>query len=160
MAQATTGQSQEIAALQRQRDTFREQQGRYQRALEALYHVSVASRGNTSFRAIFEVTCRELRAIFPLDACYMAVCDTSRPELFRAAYMYDEGLVEYVENTQHGHLTGMLLERRTPMLFRDLQAERLQSATPVDRFGNDRKFSRSWIGAPLLIDEDAVGVIS
>src|SRR6185503_8624595 len=98
MAQATTEHSQEIAALERQRDAFREQQGRYHRALDVLYRVSVACHGRASFREIFEVTYQELRAVFPLDACYIAVCDTSRPQLFRAVYRVDEEQAEYLEH--------------------------------------------------------------
>src|ERR671933_2293613 len=105
MPQATTGHSQEIANLERQRDAFRQQQGRYRRALDVLYRVSVACRGRASFREIFEITYQELRAVFPLDACYIAVCDTSRPDLFRAVYKVDEGQAEYVEHTPYGRLT-------------------------------------------------------
>src|SRR4029079_11745340 len=59
----------------------------------------------------------------------------------------------------YGRLTGRLLEHRAPLLFGDLLEERLPSATPVDRFGST-KHARAWIGVPLLIDQDAVGVIS
>jgi GAF domain-containing protein len=160
MAQPTLSPNQQLAALERQRDEFRRQQERYRRALDALYSVSVACRGHTSFREIFEVTYGELAAIFPVDACYVALCDMSRPDLFRAAYMVDEGQGEYVEGMPHGRLTGMLLARRAPLLFPDLAAERLQSQVPGDRFGNREKFARSWMGVPLLIGQSAVGVIS
>ena len=56
MEPATSTHNQEIAAIERQRDAFREQQGRYRRALDVLYHVSVACRGRASFREIFEIT--------------------------------------------------------------------------------------------------------
>src|SRR6476620_10576290 len=102
MTQATTGDSQEIESLERQRDAFREQHERYRRALDVLYQVSMASRGRTSFRELFEVTCQELRAVFPLDACYIAVCDTSRPDLFRAVYRVDEEQAEYLEHLPYG----------------------------------------------------------
>src|SRR5947208_295722 len=160
MDQATSTHNQQILAIERQRDAFREQQGRYRRALDVLYHVSVACRGRASFREIFEITYQELRAVFALDACYLAVCDLSRPDMFRAAYMIDEDLAEYIENQPHGKLTGLLLARRTPLLFSDLAAERLQSPFPGDRFGNPSKLSRSWMGVPLLVGQDAVGVIS
>ena len=160
MDQATSTHNQEIAAIERQRDTFREQQGRYRRALDVLYHVSVACRGRASFREIFEITYQELRAVFTLDACYLAVCDLSRLDMFRAAYMIDEGQAEYIEDQPHGKLTGLLLTRRTPLLFGDLAAERMQSPFPGDRFGNPSKLSRSWMGVPLLVGQDAVGVIS
>ena len=160
MEPATSTHNQEIAAIERQRDVFREQQGRYRRALDVLYHVSVACRGRASFREIFEITYDELRAVFALDACYLAVCDLSRPDIFRAAYMIDEGQGEHIEDQPHGNLTGMLIARRAPLLFSDLAAERLQSPLAADRFGNQSKLSRSWMGVPLLVGQDAVGVIS
>ena len=109
MEPATSTHNQEIAAIERQRDTFREQQGRYRRALDVLYHVSVACRGRSSFREIFEITYQELKAVFTLDACDLAVCDLSQPDIFRAAYMIDEGLGEHIEDQPHGNLTGMLI---------------------------------------------------
>src|SRR5262245_19081510 len=160
MEQTAAPHNQEIAAIERQRDAFREQQGRYRRALDVLYHVSVACRGRASFREIFEITYQELRAVFTLDACYLAVCDLSRPDMFRAAYMVDEGQAEYIEDQPYGRLTGLLLTRRMPLLFGDLAAERMHSSLPGDRFGNTNKFSRSWMGVPLLVGQDAVGVIS
>lgn len=152
--------SRQVAELQAQRDALRAQEDRYRRALDALYTISVACRGRITFREIFEIAYHELVALFPLDACYVAVCDINHIDKFRAAYMVDEGTVEYVEHIQHGHLTSRLLAGRVPLLFRDLQAERLQSSAPVDRFGNNQKLSRSWLGVPLLIGQDAVGVIS
>src|SRR5262249_38185368 len=160
MEQTAAPHNQEIAAIERQRDTFREQQGRYRRALDVLYHVSVACRGRSSFREIFEITYQELRAVFTLDACYLAVCDMSRPDMFRAAYMIDEGQSDYIEHMPYGNLTGLLLARRAPLLFGDLATERVQSVRPGDRFGNLAKLSRSWMGVPLLVGQDAVGVIS
>src|SRR5215212_5964028 len=105
MDQATSTHNQEIAAIERQRDTFREQQGRYRRALDVLYHVSVACRGRSSFHEIFEITYQELRAVFELDACYLAVCDLSKPNRFRAAYMVDEGQGQHIEDQPYGNLT-------------------------------------------------------
>src|SRR5438552_3847340 len=130
MDQTTSTHNQEIIAIERQRDAFREQQGRYRRALDVLYHVSVACRGRTSFREIFEITYQELRAVFTLDACYLAVCDLGHLDMFRAAYMIDEDLAEYIENQPHGRLTGVLLTHRTPLLFGDLATERMQSSFP------------------------------
>src|SRR5690349_22416681 len=102
MEPATSIHNQEIAAIERERDVFREQQRRYRRALDVLYHVSVACRGRSSFREIFEITYQELQAVFALDACYLAVCDLSRPNIFRAAYMIDEGQGEHIENQPYG----------------------------------------------------------
>ena len=138
MEPAISTHNQEIAAIERQRDVFREQQGRYRRALDVLYHVSVACRGRASFREIFEITYQELRAVFALDACYLAVCDLSRLDMFRAAYMIDEEQAEYIENMPYGNLTGLLLARRSPLLFSDLAAERLRRSAHGCLHGSHR----------------------
>jgi GAF domain-containing protein len=160
MAQPTLGPSQQLVTVERQRDEFRRQQERYRLALDTLYNISVACRGRNTFHEVFAVTCRELAAIFKLDACYLAVCDTSHPELFRAAYMIDEGQAEYLENVPQGRLTGLLVAHRAPLLFEDLLDLRDTLDRPPDRFGNEQKLSRAWMGVPLLIGQDAIGVIS
>ncbi|MFN8505778.1 GAF domain-containing protein [Kouleothrix sp.] len=130
------------------------------RALDALYAISVACRGAGSFQAIFAVIERELTAIFTFDACYIAVCDTTQPNMFRAAYMVDQGAAEFVERMPYGALTSLLLDGRAPLLFDDLLAMRAQLGIAPDRFGDAERPSRSWMGVPLLIGQDAVGVLS
>lgn len=152
--------SQQLAALEHQRDAFRAQHERYRRALDALYTVSLACRGHGSFREIFEVIAHELTAIFELDACYLAVCDPLEPGAFRAAYMLDQGQAEYVEHMPYGALTGTMLARRAPLLFADLPAEQAALAAAPDRFGNMHQRSRAWMGIPLLIGSAVVGVVS
>ncbi len=160
MERTTARRRQQVAELEHQLEELRDQQKRDRRALEVLYNVSLACRGRTSFRAIFEATYRELTAVFPLDACYIALCHTHRPDLFRAALLVDEGQTEYVENTGHGVLTGMLVRERAPLLFSDLAEERARLDEAPEPFGDDQKRSRAWMGVPLMLGQDAVGVIS
>src|SRR4051794_15036895 len=110
----------ELTDLADQLEWLRLQRERDRRALDVLYYVSMACRGLASDRAIFEVLCRELRAVFPLDSCYIALCDLERPTIFRTALLYDEGLVEYVENLDFGPITGRMIRERTPILIADL----------------------------------------
>ncbi|MDW8405164.1 GAF domain-containing protein, partial [Chloroflexus sp.] len=154
----TARRRQLIGDLERQRDALRRQQERDQQILAALYAIGLAARSRPSLRVIFETIVRELHKVFDFDACYLAFCD-ERPELFRAALLYDEGQVEFLENREYGYLTGLIVRRREPMLFRDLLVERDPSLPPVP-FGNTAKLSRSWIGVPLMISEAVVGVIS
>jgi phosphoserine phosphatase RsbU/P len=141
-------------------ELLRDQAERDRRALTVLYNVSLACRGRTTARAIFEAVQAELEAIFHPDACYIALCDTRQPGIFRAALIVDEGAVEYSENTPHGALTGVLVRDRVPLLFEDLVAERASLGVSPELFGNVQKPSRAWAGVPLLLGEDALGVIS
>ncbi len=142
----------------RQRDSLRRQQERDQRILAALYAIGLAARKRPRLRVIFETIVHELGRVFEFDACYLAFCD-ERPELFKAALLYDEGIVEFLENREYGYLTGMIVRKREPLLFRDLMHERVASL-PTVPFGNPAKLSRSWVGVPLMISDDVVGVIS
>ncbi|MEN9938906.1 MAG: hypothetical protein RLZZ387_5485 [Chloroflexota bacterium] len=148
------------AALEREVAHLHKQAERDRRALEVLYNVSLACRGRTTPRAIFEAVERELRAIFRSDACYIALCDARREGIFRAALIVDEGEHEYREHTPHGALTGLLVRDRRPMLFRDLVAERASLPIAPEAFGNVAKPSRAWAGVPLILGVDAIGVIS
>ncbi|MBO9310715.1 MAG: GAF domain-containing protein [Chloroflexus sp.] len=154
----TARRRQLIGDLQRQRDALRRQQERDQRILASLYAIGLVARHRPPLRTLFETVVRELHNIFDFDACYLAFCD-ERPELFKAALLYDEGQIEFLENREYGYLTGLIVRRREPLLFRDLLTERDTSLPPVP-FGNTAKQSRSWIGVPLMISESVVGVIS
>src|SRR5690606_34993361 len=85
----------ELADIAEQLEHLRRQHDLDRRALEALHRISLACRGLASERAIFDVLCRELRAVFALDSSFIAVCDPQNPDVFRIAMLYDEGLVEY-----------------------------------------------------------------
>lgn len=149
-----------IAALNRQIATLRQRQLQAERTLQAIYNVSLACRGHSTYRAVFDAIYRELQAIFTFDACYIAVCAADSHEMFRAALMVDEGEFEYIENTSYGHLTGIIIREQRPLLFDDLAAERAQLSDIPSRFGNQQRLSRAWVGVPLSIGSDAVGVLS
>lgn len=125
-----------------------------------LYNISLACRGAIAYREVFTATYHELRAIFPLDACYLAVCNTDESELFRAVLFVDEGIIDYTEHVPFGVLTGLVVRLREPLLFNDLVEEQRQLDVIPESFGNTQKLSRSWMGVPLMIGHDTVGVIS
>ncbi len=140
--------------------TFRDKWERNQRALDALYNISVACQGSTSFAHIFDAVQRELHGVFAFDACYIALCDPDQPEFFRTVLLVDEGQHEYQENIESGPLTGALVRDRQPLLFHDLAEERQRLGLTPSPFGSTQKQSRSWLGVPLLVGHGAVGVIS
>lgn len=147
-----------IDELERQRDLLRRQQERDQRILTTLYAIGLVARDHPSLRAMFETIVHELHKVFEFDSCYLALCD-EQPERFRAVLLYDEGLVEFLEDREYGYLTGLIVRRREPILFGDLVVER-DTTLPTVPFGNVTKLSRSWVGVPLMISEAAIGVIS
>jgi GAF domain-containing protein len=160
MASTSVRRGRSAREIQQQLDALQERLERNRRLFEALYNISLACHGVTSFRHIFEIISHELSALFPFDACYIALSDTKRPDLFRAMYTVDEGVAAYQENTPLGGLTALLLSRREPLLFHDLLEERKTLDRQPEPFGAAQKPSRAWLGVPLLVGQYAVGVIS
>lgn len=148
-----------IAELDRQLQSLQAESDRARRALGALHNLSIPSRGATTFRHIFAATERELGQVFSFDACYIAVCDTDQPGMFRAVLMVDEGVAEYTEGDEFGALTGLVIGEGRPLVFRDLDERRAALVESPQGFGS-QKHSRSWLGVPLLVGSAAIGVIS
>jgi sigma-B regulation protein RsbU (phosphoserine phosphatase) len=139
-------------------EALRRQQELDQRVLSALYTICLTFLTRPPLRSIFEMIHTELAYIFPFDACYIAFCDEVTPDYFRAALLVDEGQSDYLEDVQYGYLTGKLVTERVPLLFDDLHA----GSEPVTttQFGNKSRRSRSWLGIPLLVGGNTVGIIS
>lgn len=140
--------------------TAYEEPERAHRALGVLYTISIASRGQTELRPIFESILAELATLFSYDACYIAICDPQQEGKFRATLLIDEGSVEYEEDTDYGTLTQQLIQQQTPLIFDDLQARLSMTDRLPGMFGDKNKLSRSWLGVPLLIGSQTIGVIS
>jgi len=154
----STASDAHVIELERQRDALRYQHERDARVLDALIAISLAGRERPGFRAIFETIQLELARVFAFDAFYLACCDERR-ERFACALLLDEGVREFIEDIEYGHLTGTIVRTRQPVLFQDLLAERDPATLPVP-FGKGEKRSRAWLGVPLMIGAEAVGVLS
>lgn len=149
-----------FAELQQELAALRTDRERNLRALDIIRNVSIACLGRVSARAIFEAIHRELLPVFHYDAAYFAVCDPSNRETFRAALLIDEEHSDYLENMPYGPLTGLMVRERKPLLIQDLERERGSLGVEPEWFGNPQKRSRSWMGTPLLLGYETVGVIS
>src|SRR6266545_4222138 len=148
---ADTGEQLERLRLQHERDYL---------ALDVLYRLSIACRSLATDREIFDLLCRELRSVFALDSCYIALCDLERPAVFRTALLYDEGLVEYRQNVEYGPISERMIRERIPILIDDLNEMRSTLNQHPTTFGNTAKLSRAWMGVPLQLDQDTLGVIA
>ncbi len=144
----------EIAQLQQQRNRDRQ-------TLAVLYTISLACRGHLTYRELFETIYRELATIFQFDAFYMTIHEANSDKL-RAALLVDEGQIEYEEHSVYGTLSQQIVNEGQPILIDDLVAERAGRENPgiTINFGQTDKPSRAWLGVPLLVGADAVGVIS
>jgi len=150
----------ELIHTDEQLERLRLQHERDRQAFDVVYRLSIACRSVATGREIFDVLCRELRSIFPLDSCFIALCDLERPDVFRTVLLYDEGLLEYKENVEFGPITERMIRERVPILIDDLEEMRSALNQRQTTFGNTAKLSRAWMGVPLQLDQSTLGVIA
>lgn len=151
-----------VAELAQQREMLRRQQEQDARVLNALYTISLACRENPTFHKIFQVIYQELSKVFSFDASYIALCNSGElSDTFRASLMVDEGFELYAEGDTYSALSARIVSKRETLLFHDLLVEwhHENPAAQTTMFGTQKR-SRAWLGVPLMIGSDAVGVIS
>ena len=146
--------------LRQQVQKLEQEHQQTQRALDVLYRVGLACRGLSDPKELLVTIYTEMQTIWRFDAFYIALCDEQRQDKYRLALLVDENEQELLEDVEIGTLTSYIIEKRTPLLFTNLVEERTKfGLPPATIFGSD-KLSRSWMGVPLLIGQDATGVIS
>lgn len=150
-----------MVGLEREKEQLQAELKRRQQHATLLREIALASRGGVNPQQVFQTIYERLSEVLTVDAFFVALCDNENPEQYRFVLFIDEGKAYDLHNTRVGGIAGYLLEHKQPMLFRDLHQEFQQQGTPPpERFGNVEKRSRSWMGTPILIGRDAVGVLS
>ena len=134
-----------------------ERQERYMRLLR---EVALVGRGAVDPREVFAAIYERLREVLPIDSFFVALCDRPDSPVYHFALFIDEGQHIDLGNESVGGLTGWILELKQSRLFRDLHNERGNETPEPQQFGNYSRRSRSWIGVPLMIGRESVGVIS
>jgi GAF domain-containing protein len=140
--------------------TLEEERQQTQRALDALYRIGLACRGQNDPKTLLTTIYNELRTVWNFDACYIALCDHADSTNYRLALLVDEELIEFSEHDPVGVVTGYMIQHRQPLLFDDLVTERTRVGLPETTHFGSEKSSRAWMGVPLLFGQNALGVIS
>lgn len=134
---------------------------RQQQHTALLRDIALASRGGVDPQQVFQKIYERIRQVLPADVFYVALCDTDDAKQYRFALFMDDGQRTDIADRRFGGLTGHILEHKQPVLFRDVYREYHNQGVPsVVRFGKLEKHTRAWMGVPLLIGRDAVGVLS
>lgn len=134
---------------------------RQQQHTTLLREVALASRGAVEPQQVFHAIYNRLIALLPIDAFFVALCEHEGAPEYRIAYMIDEGQFYELSDLRVGGLTGYLLQHKQPLLFRDLHSEYYQRALPPpEKYGRVEKLSKAWMGVPIVIGREAVGVLS
>ncbi len=147
--------------LEREIEQLQAELKRQQQHTALLRDLALGGRGRADPQELFETLYSRLGEVLPFDAFFIALCDSENPAQYRFVLFVDDGRRFDLPDNRVGGLTGHLLEHKQPLLFRDLHAEYHQQALPApEQFGHEERRSRAWMGVPLLVGRDAVGVLS
>jgi GAF domain-containing protein len=136
---------------------FEETQNRAER-LAVVNRIAKVASTTLQPEDLMEALCNEIVPAFRADAFFIALYDEAAHELdFR--FRVDQGVRVPAERLPIGvGLSSIVITERRPLVIHDLQ-ERDQLPSASHLFGS-MKPAVSWLGAPLLIVDRAIGVIS
>ncbi len=146
--------------IEEENQYLRAELARQHRNLRLLREIALASRGVADPHEVFETIYQGLYEVLPVDAFFVALCDHPDSERYHFALFVDSGERAKFADDRVGGLTGWILHLKESRIFRDLHAERTDTMPVPQGFGNTARRSRAWIGVPLMIGRESVGVMS
>ncbi len=127
--------------------------------LQGLYGVAGALGTSLDLSDVFQRIYEEVSKLIPCDAFTLALVDEPRRE-FRLAFAVEEGerLPELVVPLDpRKSLTAWIVSTKEPLLIGDFEAEKDELPAVAQQEG---KAVRSWLGVPLLFEDEVLGVLS
>ncbi|MFH1610013.1 MAG: GAF domain-containing protein [Candidatus Bipolaricaulota bacterium] len=145
------------AAIERTR--IEEELRARQAELEGLYEVSVVLGATLDLDELFRQMHEEVSRLIPCDAFTIALVDARRGE-FHLEFAVEEGaqlpkLVRPLDPSTS--LTAWIVSVKEPLLICDFEGERDRLPAAVQRVGKE---VASWLGVPLILGDEVLGVIS
>ena len=130
----------------------------------ALYEISELTSNNSDTTSFYRQVHRILCGLMPAENCYIALLDDSGKKLSFPFYV-DQFSPPPQERTLRKGFTEYVLRVGEARLINGELSDQLVALGEVLRIVPDQSpstapFSRSWLGAPLLIDQQALGVIA
>ena len=148
---------QQIAIAIENARLYEETRSRAER-LAVVNRIARAAGATLHLDALMEMVYQEVSSTFQPDAFFIALYDDGTNELdFR--FQVDEGVREPPGRQPLGTgLTSVVVTEKRPLLIRDIGREQDHLPSPL-LFGT-MKLPTSWLGVPMLIGDQVVGVIS
>lgn len=125
--------------------------------LAVLNRIASAVNHAPTLDELLEVIYREVTAIVPADAFFIALYDTATNEISYRIRV-DEGVREPPE--RHTLSTGLTVETikaKKPLLIRDWEREKHLHPHPPRLWGT-MKVPQAWLSVPMLLGENVIGV--
>ncbi|RLC66800.1 MAG: hypothetical protein DRI48_03875, partial [Chloroflexi bacterium] len=127
--------------------------------LAVVNRIARAASASLHLDDLMETVYREVVPLFQADAFFIALYDGETNELdFRIRV--DEGIWEPPGRQPVGTgLTGLIVTEKRPLLIRNFEEEQDRLPRPARLWGT-MKVPASWLGVPMRIGDQVVGVIS
>ena len=125
--------------------------------LRVVNRIAVAVGKTLKIDALMETVYQEVTPLFRSDAFFVALYEEDTNELeFRL--QVDEGTREPPDRQRLGTgLTSWVIQNRKPLLITDF--EHIPDDVPKPQLYGTMKMPSSWLGAPMLVGNRAIGVI-
>ncbi|MBU4207964.1 MAG: GAF domain-containing protein, partial [Actinobacteria bacterium] len=126
--------------------------------LAMLNHIARALATTLKLDELLEIVHREIMAVMEADTFFIALYDREANELdFRIRI--DEGVREPLERRPMAPgLTAAVVTSKQPLLIRDFEREK--DHLPLAKLWGTMQAPQSWLGVPMLLGQNVVGVIS
>jgi PAS domain S-box-containing protein len=128
------------------------------RRLAVVNHIANAIGAAVHLDDLMEIVHQEIASAFHPDAFFIALYEEEIGEV-DLCFLVDEGVRHPPERHSLGvGLTSVVISGRGPLLIRDLERER--DRLPPQVVVGTGKSAVSWLGVPMVVDEQLIGVIS
>jgi diguanylate cyclase (GGDEF)-like protein len=131
---------------------------RHVERMGVLNQVAHATGSTIEMDALLELTYEQLRRVIPTDTYYVGLHEATQ-DFVDLQVVFDEGKHYPPQKIHFGDgLASLVIRRRQPLLIRHLSKER--SSLPISPVVVGRaKSSESWLGVPLLMNDEFTGVL-
>ncbi len=129
--------------------------GRKANALQTLNSIGKAISSELNINNLFELIYHQVGQVLPSEDFYIALYEKGSNRI-EVKFEVTEGKRRtYLSSLSHDGLVGYVMQTRTPFVVKDNFEKVYQSITRR----TPHRIAQSWLGVPLLLGEQALGVI-
>ena len=124
--------------------------------LTTLQKVSAAVSAETNLESLYQVIHQQIIEAIGGDVGFLVATLSSDNQMIHVLYLYEDGALQHVEPFVRGEgITSLLIKNKTPIMVNE-NARQKFTEMGAKYLGAP---SKSWLGVPLLIDNEAVGAL-
>ena len=124
--------------------------------LTTLQKVSEAVSAETELESLYKVLHQQIMDAIGSDVGFLVATLDSDSQMIHVPYLYEDGELQHVEPFLLGEgITSLLIKNKTPIMVNENARQKFDEMGA--KYLGDP--SKSWLGVPLLIDNEAIGAL-